>query len=188
LEPDLPVIAAAGRLSKSKGFDVLIRALGFIDDMKVACVIAGSDGGELSNLRQLSALVPRGVKVVLPGWLDRERLSDLLRLASVVAVPSRDEPFGLVALEAIGAKRRVVASRVGGLGEFLRPPIAELVDSDDPHAWAMAITRALSRGLLTDQDERAVDRILADHTWPHLAHEYEVLMMSCLRQITKTPQ
>jgi glycosyltransferase involved in cell wall biosynthesis len=128
--------------------------------------------------------MPDGIKVVLPGWLDREGLSDLFRLASVVAVPSRDEPFGLVALEAIGMKRRVVASRTGGLAEFLRPPVAELVDSEDPKMWASALQRALMRGPLTGEEERTADQILTEHSWPHLAHQYEALMMNCLPRPT----
>jgi glycogen synthase len=178
LEPGVPVIAAAGRLSRSKGFDVLLRALGDVDVPRLACVIAGADAGELSNLRQIAALMPSGIKVSLPGWLDREGLSDLFRLASVVAVPSRDEPFGLVALEALGAKRRVVASRVGGLAEFLRPPVAELVDPGDPKMLAGALKRALMRGPLTGDEERTVDQILVEHSWPHLAQQYEALMKS----------
>lgn len=177
LEPGVPVIAAAGRLSRSKGFDVLLSALGDVDVPRLACVIAGADAGELSSLRNIAALIPSGVKVSLPGWLDREGLADLFGLAHVVAVPSRDEPFGLVALEAVGMRRRVVASRVGGLAEFLRPPVAELVDSEDPKMWASALKRALSRGPLTADEERVAGQILAEHSWPHLSHEYEVLML-----------
>jgi glycosyltransferase involved in cell wall biosynthesis len=178
LDPGVPVIAAAGRLSRSKGFDVLLRALTEIDIPRLACVVAGADAGELSSLRNIAALMPSGIKVSLPGWLDREGLADLFGLASVVAVPSRDEPFGLVALEAVGVRRRVVASRVGGLAEFLRAPVAELVDSEDPKTLASALKRALSRGPLTDDEERIADQILAEHSWPYLSREYEVLMMA----------
>lgn len=179
LEPGVPLIAAAARLSRSKGFDVLLRALTDVDVPRLACVIAGADGGELATLRQISALMPDGVKVSLPGWVDREGLSDLFRLASVVAVPSRDEPFGLVALEALGVRRRVVASRIGGLAEFLRPPVAELVDPDDPKMLARALKAALMRGPLTGAEERTADQILVEHSWPNLARQYEVLMMNC---------
>lgn len=178
LEPGVPVIAAAGRLSRSKGFDVLLRALSDVGVPRLACVIAGADGGELSTLRQIAALLPADIKVCFPGWLDREGLSDLFELAGVVAVPSRDEPFGLVALEAVGATRRVVASRIGGLAEFLRPPVAELVELDDPKELAGALHRALSRGPLTGDEERIADQVLIEHSWPSLSHEYEVLMMS----------
>jgi glycogen(starch) synthase len=176
LEPGISVIAAAGRLTKSKGFDVLLMALRDIEIPRLACVIAGADAGELSRLRNLSTLNPSTIKISLPGWLDREGLADLFEMASVVAIPSRDEPFGLVGLEALGARRRVVASRTGGLAEFLRPPVAELVDSDDPQTWAGALSRALSRGPLTGGEELAADQILAEHAWPYLAHQYEALM------------
>jgi len=172
------MIAAAGRLSWSKGFDVLLRALSNVEIPRLACVIAGSDAGELSDLRHIAAGMPSGIKVCLPGWLDREGLSDLFRLATVVAVPSRDEPFGLVALEALGMGRRVVASRIGGLAEFLLSPVAELVDSEDPRLWASALKTALMRGPLTGEEERTVDQILVEHSWPHLAQQYEDLMIN----------
>jgi len=173
------LIAAAGRLARSKGFDVLLRALSDDDVPRLACVIAGADAGELSTLRQMADLVPSGIKVSLPGWLDREGLSDLFGLASVVVVPSRDEPFGLVALEALAVKRRVVASRIGGLTDFLRPPIADLVESDDPKMLGSVLKQALSRGPLTGDEERIAEEIILEHSWPHLAHEYEALMMAC---------
>ena len=184
LDPDVPLVAAAGRLARSKGFDVLLRALRFVDVPRLACVIAGVDGGELSRLLQLARELPSNVKVSLPGWFDRQRLSDLFRLAAVVAVPSRDEPFGLVALEALGSRRRVVASRIGGLAEFLRPPFAELVDSEDPNLWATAIMQALSRGPFNDEERVAAGRVLAEHSWRQIAQRYELLMKACGPQVT----
>jgi glycosyltransferase involved in cell wall biosynthesis len=176
LQSGVPLVVAAGRLSKSKGFDILIGALGHINRPKVACVIAGADAGELPALRHLVSLLPANVVVSILGWTDREGLSDLFSLASVVAIPSRDEPFGLVGLEALGARRRVVASAVGGLAEFLRPPVAELIEGTDPKLWAAGITRALERGPFTSEDDSAADHILGEHSWSHLAQRYEVLL------------
>jgi len=178
LEPGVPILAAAGRLSVSKGFDRLVGALAHIDRDRVACVIAGADGGELGNLRRQAAALPKNIRLVLPGWLDRQRLSDLFSLADVVVIPSRDEPFGLVGLEALGKGRRVVASRIGGLQEFLAPPAADLVDGDDGRAWAVAISAALSRGPFTAMDHKVADEILAEHAWSRVAKRYEQLMDS----------
>jgi glycosyltransferase involved in cell wall biosynthesis len=178
LESGVPLIVAVGRLSKSKGFDVLLRALSFIDAPRLECVIVGSDAGEKKLLDHLASLVPGSVRVLLPGWVDRESLADIFELADVITVPSRDEPFGLVALEALGSRRRVVASNVGGLAEFLRPPVAELIDTEDPHAWAAGISRALSRGPYTQDDDVVAGKILTEHSWPRLAREYELLLMN----------
>lgn len=54
------------------------------------------------------------------GWLDRAGLADLYRRADVAVFPSVwEEPFGLVAVEAMAVGRPVCASRVGGLGDIV---------------------------------------------------------------------
>jgi glycosyltransferase involved in cell wall biosynthesis len=68
-----------------------------------------------------------------------------LSAADVVLVPSRVEPFGLVAVEALLLGRAVIASRVGGLAEIVRDgETGVLVEPDDPQALADAIIRLLS--------------------------------------------
>jgi D-inositol-3-phosphate glycosyltransferase len=72
--------------------------------------------------------------------------------ASVTAVPSRDEAFGLVALESIAVGTPVVASRVGGLAEIVRDGIdGFLVPPDDPKALAEKLAVLLSNRELRDQ-------------------------------------
>jgi D-inositol-3-phosphate glycosyltransferase len=74
------------------------------------------------------------------------RLVDVYRAADIVAVPSHNESFGLVALEAQACGTPVVAARVGGL------PVAVaggrsglLVDGHGAAAWADALAAALAR-------------------------------------------
>lgn len=55
------------------------------------------------------------------GWLDRNEMLALYAQSAVVVVPSIwEEPFGLVAVEGMAARKPVVASRVGGLSEIVR--------------------------------------------------------------------
>lgn len=173
---DAPVIAAAGRLARSKGFDILVAALRHLAIGPVTCVIAGADGGELSNLQQLAEAMPSRISVMLPGRLDRSELADLFEVAKVIVVPSRDEPFGLVGLEALAANRRVVASKVGGLAEFLPPPVADLVATDDPREWARCIAMALTRGSLTASEQLIAAAVVDEYSWRHIAARYLELM------------
>lgn len=53
------------------------------------------------------------------GYVQDEPLAALYRCASVLAVPSLYEPFGIVALEGMICGRPVVASDVGGLSEIV---------------------------------------------------------------------
>jgi len=113
------LVVAAGRLTESKGFDVLIEAMRELGE-EIQCVIAGKVVRAPIE-KALRAKAPANVAFV--GELSRSELGSLLSLADVLAVPSRHEPFGLVALEAIASGTRVVASAVGGLPEFLCPPL-----------------------------------------------------------------
>jgi glycosyltransferase involved in cell wall biosynthesis len=62
-----------------------------------------------------------------------------------VIIPSRQEPFGLVALEAMAVGKPVIAARVGGLPEVLADADAILVPPDDPAALAHAIDDLTAR-------------------------------------------
>ncbi len=126
------VVAAAGRLSPEKGFDVLLEAARRRRSMTF--VLAG-DG-------PLAAEMARGLppNVRLLGHLDDIR--PLLSAADVFAVPSRREGQGIAALEAMAAEVPVIASRVGGLAEMLSDgQTALLVPPNDPAALAAALSR-----------------------------------------------
>jgi glycosyltransferase involved in cell wall biosynthesis len=74
------------------------------------------------------------------GWLDEPRIMAQLAMADVVAMPSRWEGFGLVAIEAMRAGRPVVASRIGGLPEVVEEGVTgRLVPPDDPEALLAAL-------------------------------------------------
>jgi glycosyltransferase involved in cell wall biosynthesis len=73
---------------------------------------------------------------------------DWLRTADVVVVPSRREPLGLAAVEALACGTPVIASNVGGLREVVRD--AEnglLIPPNDPGALTAALVRLLDPSL-----------------------------------------
>jgi glycosyltransferase involved in cell wall biosynthesis len=60
-------------------------------------------------------------------------------------VPSRREPFGLVAIEALACGTPVVATAEGGLAEIINEEVGTLVPVDDPLALSDAICQELLR-------------------------------------------
>ncbi|HEX5325024.1 MAG TPA: glycosyltransferase family 4 protein, partial [Capsulimonadaceae bacterium] len=110
LSSDQFVVASAARLAPEKGIDLLLQAAAQAPDMTF--LIAGSGPDE----RPLAAKAPKNTRLL--GRI--ENVERLFAACDAVAIPSRSEGHGIVALEAMAAGAAVVAARVGGLGETVR--------------------------------------------------------------------
>jgi len=91
------------------------------------------------------------MRVTLAGHIGDKVLGALYRAADLVVVPSRYEPFGMVALEAAACGAPILASRTGGLAEVVEASHGALAGTppQDPDRLAQAI-----RELLQDPDRR----------------------------------
>lgn len=130
-----------GRLSERKGADVFAEAVSNAAGWRG--VIVGT--GELEP-----TIVARHPAIVRAGAVPSDGVPDWLRSADVVVVPSRDEPLGLAAIEALACGIPVIASDVGGLAETIRGKSAGVLV---PPGDVGAVTAALER--LANDDIRA---------------------------------
>ena len=171
---DGPGILFVGRLEPAKGADLLVRALPMIEQRCDATlwIVGGDerDESERTRLRQLAEAGGVGERVRFASAVGREQLPDLYRAASVCAVPSAYESFGLVAVEAMASGTPSVATRVGGLASTIsHGETGMLVSQRRPELFARAIGRLLSDDpLRTRMGSAAVDgmRLFA---WPRVA-------------------
>ncbi|NLH98189.1 MAG: glycosyltransferase family 4 protein [Chthonomonadales bacterium] len=141
LSPDRFVVMGAGRLAPEKGFDVLIEAFGRLRHTSIAAdlVLCGA-GPERDRLLAQAAATGLTDHVRLVGHVPE--LAAWLAVADAVAVPSRMEGQGLVALESMALGVAVVASGVGGLPEVIEDGLTGLlVPPEDPVALADALIR-----------------------------------------------
>jgi glycosyltransferase involved in cell wall biosynthesis len=147
LDPSVHRVLFAGRLVNAKGVGVLLRAAREVD---AEFVIAGA-GRQLPALRRMTRRFDLQHRVRFSGWLGPEALAAELLGASVVVMPSIwPEPFGIVGIEAHAAARPVIASRTGGIADWLDDGVSGLtVAAGDPHALARALT-----DLLADPERR----------------------------------
>lgn len=122
--PDHPRVLFAGRMTRLKGGDVLVRAIAAAAarlHRPVHVTLAG-EGPEKHAWQSLALRV--GVTASFPGWVSGPDLTSLMREASVLAVPSLwPEPFGLVGLEAGLHGVPAVAFDAGGIREWLEDDI-----------------------------------------------------------------
>ena len=109
-----------GRLDPGKGIDTLIRSLLRLPSAVRLTVVAPPEPTHLERVRALIAGHELGDRVELTS-MPRDRLAAVYRDADACVFPSEwDEPFGIVPLEAMACGTPVVATGVGGSGEYLR--------------------------------------------------------------------
>jgi glycosyltransferase involved in cell wall biosynthesis len=143
--PAQPKLVYLGRLIFQKGVDVLIAAIAILiaDYPWLRLEIAGT-GDELPALKQQTAALNIVQAIEFKGALNRTEARAFLADADLVVMPSRSEPFGLVALEAAQLSRPVIASAVGGLPEIvIHGQTGLLVPPEDSQALADAIENLL---------------------------------------------
>ncbi|NYE70950.1 D-inositol-3-phosphate glycosyltransferase [Microlunatus parietis] len=155
------VILFVGRIQPLKAPDVLIRAVAELIKQqprrreRLKLIIIGSPSGPdrdwADTLPELADSLQVGELVEFRPHSERLELYRWYCASDIVAVPSHNESFGLVALEAQACTRPVVAADVGGL----RHAVADgrtgiLVGGHGPQDWASAL------GSLLDDPDRAV--------------------------------
>lgn len=112
-------LLVVARLHRVKGVDLALRALRNLLDRYtrgVMLTIVG-DGPERAGLKKLAGELGVDEYVRFEGL--RYDVEDFVKQADLVLVPSRYEPFGMVAAEAGAAGKPVVASKTGGLPEIV---------------------------------------------------------------------
>lgn len=151
IEPDAPVIGAVTRFHAAKGIRYLVEAFArVLDAVPEARLVLVGEGPEESRLRALARELGVMDRIVFAGF--RRDVQAYYRLFRVSAVPSIEEGFGNVALEAMAMGTPVVASREGGLPEIVREEeTGILVPTADAGALARALLRLLRDPGLRDR-------------------------------------
>lgn len=160
LRHDAAVLLFAGRIQPLKAPDVVLRAAAHLVERDPALrerlqvvVVGGASGSGLDRPTSLAELADElGVADVvrMEPAVTQAVLADWYAAADVVCVPSHNESFGLVAIEAQACGTPVVAARVGGLSTAVADGVSGvLVDGHDPRDYAAAL-----EPLLTDRARR----------------------------------
>ena len=174
------VLLAIGTLERHKGHQVLLEALARLNSVALPArwklIIAGGRGGDqhqaLSDYVRENGLGDR-VHIVL----NRNDVADLLALADVFVMPSLWEGLPMALLEAMLARKAIVASAIAGIPEAIAGgQEGLLVPAEDAAALADAL-----RSLLVDPARRtelgqaAAKRAKRDFTVTVMADRYEAL-------------
>jgi glycosyltransferase involved in cell wall biosynthesis len=138
-------ILCVAALDVYKGIDVLVHAAKplLIDDPSLGLVLAG-EGPLRMELEGLAASLGIRRQTQFVGHKRGAEIAQLLQGCEVFVLPSREEPFGIVLLEAMACRKPVVATAVGGIPEIVEHEKSGiLVEPDNPAALTEGIRRVL---------------------------------------------
>ncbi len=169
-----PVVMMASAMIPSKGVDQAVRAVALVPDVQL--VVAG-DGPERDTVAGLaSALLPG--RCHLLGAVPRDTMPALFRRADAFLHISREEPFGIVYLEAAASGLPAVVHD-GPVPRWILGEQAFFADTADAAAVAAALRRALGEAGPA-RGAGARQRVLADWTWKQQARKYRALLYELL--------
>ena len=114
IHPFSPLVLFVGRMEYQKGPDLFVDAIPqiLLQHPGAQFVMAGAGTMQLGLQARCA-----GLPVQFPGYVTDYEYVRLLNACDVVVIPSRNEPFGLVLLEAWSVRKCPVVSDVGGLSE-----------------------------------------------------------------------
>lgn len=177
------IVLYAGRISPEKGVDRLVAAMRHLGPERFHLVLVGEwPGGDPDTsararfARDLIASL-RDVPHTLLGMVVPKEMARLYGLADLLVIPSRfEEPFSMVAIEAMAAHVPVLALRKGGMTEYMRDgENALLIDGDaTDEELASAILSASQAPLKLQQQARSARGMVERRfEWQHIVADVE---------------
>jgi len=114
------IVLFIGRITLQKGPDYFVEAARKVleKDLDVKFIMAGT-GDMLPRMIERVAELGIADKFIFPGFVSREEVAKLNKIADVFVMPSVSEPFGIVPLEAMWQETPAIISKQSGVSEVL---------------------------------------------------------------------
>jgi glycosyltransferase involved in cell wall biosynthesis len=166
-----------GRLSEEKGLATLLEAVARLRGKRDGFLLyLVGEGPQLGELRERALSLGLEQTVRFAGPQDHAAVAKWLAACDVLCLPSLREGCPNVVLEALSSGRPVVASRVGGVPEFVREGNGLLVRPQDPEALSAALADALAR----DWNAQAIAQSVSGCSWGAAAERYHLAYCEAL--------
>ncbi|RPA12922.1 glycosyltransferase family 4 protein [Gordonia sp. OPL2] len=181
-----PELLFAGRLEYEKGVQDLLAALPRIRRTHPGTTLTVAGTGTQAEWLAEQARRHRVTKAVrFLGAVDHDGLLTLMHRCSAIVLPSRYEPFGIVALEAAATGAPLVVSTAGGLGEAVSDPTTGLTF----HPGDVAGIASAVRATLADPSAAAAravaarDRLTGEFSWGEVAERTAGVYLAAKRRV-----
>jgi glycosyltransferase involved in cell wall biosynthesis len=184
------LIAIVARVFPWKGHERLIRALARVRDqgLDFHLLVVGDDdpratpdGGSYSaRLKAIIAELDLGRHVTFTGF--RRDMPGLMKAIDIFAMPTYEEPFGMVFLEAMAMRTPVVAIRSGGVVEFIEDGVTGLLsETDDEDGLARNLAALIEDPALRAQLGAAGrELVVSQYAAPRMAKDIERIYLAML--------
>ena len=156
--PEPGRILYVGRISHEKGLDLLVEALAKTQTPCCLRVVGNDVGGEERVVKEKIEALGLGDRVEFLGYREGQALLEEYSRASLLAVPSRSDCFGLILVEAGCAGVPIVASRYAdGAYDVIEPGVNGLIaDPEKPEEFAACLDALLTQQLPADSMREAL--------------------------------
>ena len=163
---DKTILLFAGNAIKRKGLDILVDALKLLRTVQLSKIhlIICSEGPELNKTKNKLQDI-KGIKdsVIFLKKMDQSELRILYNIASIFIFPSRDEPLGLVGLEAIACGTPVIGSNIGGIPEYINKNNGMLFEVNKSKELAKRIGSIIEDPNIVQSLTKNIDKRESDH-------------------------
>jgi len=119
-------VLALGRMAHNKGYDLLIKSLPtlfeLVPEARLVAAVGGDSAQDKKGIKKLKKLANElGIndKIKWKSYIEDDDLANVYRSANIFAMPTRYEPFGMVAIEAMACGTPSVVTVHGGLNDLI---------------------------------------------------------------------
>lgn len=184
-----PIILFAGKMVEWKGINFLIEACSRINMNFKLLIVGGGDYSKLEKMAKKNNIID---KTAFTGHISQKKLADFMSIAHVFVLPSLNEPFGLVLLEAMACGCPIIAAECGGPKFFVpkeldKKNLATLIppfDSKIPQKYVEDLQHAIENKINTKisfQEKVDINKSIKHMTWKNYyqkSKEYYELVIS----------
>ncbi|MEP6512604.1 MAG: glycosyltransferase family 4 protein [Parafilimonas sp.] len=183
------IVTYIGRIEPIKGIDVLIAAvkLALQQQNKITLVIAGYESNYAEKLKkiidQMNALHHR---VILLTSVTEDHKYELLTASDMLVLPSVNESFGIVFLEAWVCKKPVIGINIGAISSVVKDGVdgllAKPLDANDLAEKILLLANDVP--LRISMGEKGYNKVIANYSWKKIIETYRDV---CLKAIKNFP-
>jgi glycosyltransferase involved in cell wall biosynthesis len=167
-------ILFVGSLTKNKNVDLLIRSFSkvVLDYPDFELIVVG-DGDELGNLKEIARHLNLELKVSFLGSLSPEEVIKHMYEAYLFVLPSVNEGFGVVLIEAMATGLPCIGTRSGGITDIITDSVGALFEPYNEQQLSQILINLIAdKVLYTKFSSNSRKYIEENFQWQHIIKRY----------------